>query len=73
MKTIALLAVAGLVAVPAFAGTPCEDVKAKIEAKLEQKGVKSYSLDVVDAKEEKPGRVVGQCDGGKKKIVYNRK
>ena len=32
MKTIVLLAVAGLVAVPAFAGTPCDDVKAKIEA-----------------------------------------
>lgn len=61
-----------LAAGPAFAGTPCEAVKAKIEAKLEKKGVKNYTLEVVDAKEEKAGRVVGQCDGGKKKIVYAR-
>jgi len=71
MKTIVALAF-GLAVLPAFAGTPCDEVKAKIEAKLEKKGVKNYTLDVVDAKDTKEGRVVGTCDGNTKKIVYNR-
>ena len=72
MRTALALAF-GLAALPAFAGTPCDEVKAKIEAKLEKKGVKNYTLDVVDAKDTKEGRVVGTCDGNSKKIVYNRK
>jgi Protein of unknown function (DUF1161) len=72
MKTIVALAV-GLAALPAFAGTPCDAVKAKIEAKLEKKGVKNYTLDVVDAKDTREGRVVGTCDGNTKKIIYTRK
>jgi hypothetical protein len=71
MRTILALAF-GLAALPAFAGTPCDEVKAKIEAKLEKKGVKNYTLDVVDAKDTKEGRVVGTCDGNTRKIVYNR-
>jgi hypothetical protein len=71
MRTLLALAF-GLVALPALAGTPCDEVKAKIEAKLEKKGVKNYTLDVVDAKDTKEGRVVGTCDGNTKKIIYNR-
>lgn len=73
MKTIVGALALGLAALPAAAGTPCDEVKAKIEAKLEKKGVKSYTLDVVDAREDKAGRVVGTCEGNKKKIVYTRK
>ena len=71
MRTILALAF-GLAALPALAGTPCDEVKAKIEAKLEKKGVKNYTLDVVDAKDTREGRVVGTCDGNTRKIVYNR-
>ena len=71
MRTILALAF-GLATLPVFAGTPCDEVKAKIEAKLEKKGVKNYTLDVVDAKDTKEGRVVGTCDGNTRKIVYNR-
>jgi len=51
---------------------PCEDLKAEITTKLEAKGVKSYSLEIVDKGKEGEGKVVGSCDGGTKSIVYSR-
>ncbi len=61
----------------AFAGTAsakvtCDDVKAKIEAKLQGKGVKAYTLTIVPKDEASDLRVVGTCDGGAKKILYKR-
>jgi predicted outer membrane protein len=50
----------------------CEDLKAEIDAKLQKKGVTSYSLDVVANEEVKDQKVVGSCDGGTKKITYKR-
>jgi hypothetical protein len=57
----------------AQARKPCEDLKSEIAEKLEAKGVKSYTLDIV-AKDADTGdaKVVGTCDGGSKKIVYRR-
>ena len=57
---------------PALARETCEDVKAKIIAKLETKGVKKYSLEVVPKDQATDLRVVGTCDGGTKKIIYKR-
>ena len=51
---------------------PCEELKAEIDAKLQQKGVKSYSLDIVPNENVKDEKVVGSCDGGTKKITYKR-
>jgi hypothetical protein len=51
---------------------PCEDLKAEIAKKLDDKGVVGYSLDVVDKGKEGDGKVVGGCDAGTKSIVYNR-
>ncbi len=51
---------------------PCEDLKAEIAKKLDDKGIVGYSLDVVDKGKEGDGRVVGGCDGGTKSIVYSR-
>ncbi len=61
----------------AFAGTvsakvSCEDVRAKIEAKLQSKGVKAYTLTIVPNDEASDLRVVGTCDGGARKILYKR-
>ena len=73
-----LLAVAAALVVPActYAQGPkaCEELKSEIAKKLDDKGVKGYSLDIV-AKDQDvtEGKVVGTCDGGTKKIVYNRK
>ncbi|MFZ6672995.1 DUF1161 domain-containing protein [Undibacterium sp. Rencai35W] len=52
--------------------TPCVDIKEKVEKKLEGKGVKNYSLQVVSKDVETKNRVVGVCDGGKKKIIYTK-
>jgi hypothetical protein len=57
----------------AQAAKPCEELKAEIAKKLEAKGVKSYSLEIM-AKDDKEGeaKVVGTCEGGTKKVVYLR-
>ena len=73
----ALLIISAVLFVPACsyaqAPKPCEDLKSEIAAKLDAKGVKSYSLDIVakDA-EVTDGKVVGTCEGGTKKIVYKK-
>lgn len=48
----------------------CEDLKTEIEAKLKEHKVATYTLEVVDAGKTGDGKVVGSCEGGKKKIVY---
>ena len=57
---------------PAQAATPCEQVKSEIAQKLDAKGVKSYTLEVIAKDQETDGKVVGTCEGGTKKIVYRR-
>jgi hypothetical protein len=54
------------------AGKPCEELKAEIAAKLDAKGVKGYSLEIVN-KGEPAGKVVGTCEAGTKEIVYQRR
>ncbi len=56
----------------AQAAKPCEELKSDIAQKLEAKGVKSYTLEVVSKDQETDGKVVGTCEGGTKKIVYRR-
>ena len=51
----------------------CEELKTEIAAKLDAKGVKNYTLTIVDAKEVKEtDKIVGSCDGGTKRILYTR-
>lgn len=50
----------------------CEELKAEIGAKLDAKGVKNYTLNIVAAEEIKDEKVVGSCDGGTKRITYKR-
>ena len=62
-----------MAAIPAFAKTSCDEVKAAIDAKLEKKGVKNYTIDIVANGDVKDGmKVIGSCDGGTKKLVYSR-
>jgi ribosomal protein S18 acetylase RimI-like enzyme len=51
---------------------PCDELKSEIDAKLQAKGVKSYTLDVVATDAVKDQKVVGSCEAGAKKIVYSR-
>lgn len=56
----------------AQAAKPCEDLKSEIAQKLDAKGVKSYSLEIVAKDKDAEGKVVGTCEGGTKKIVYRK-
>jgi hypothetical protein len=72
MKKLMVVVILLMMASPAFAKKSCEELKSEIEAKLQAKGVKSYSLEIVPNENIKDGKVVGSCDGGTKKIVYKR-
>ncbi|WP_445180268.1 DUF1161 domain-containing protein [Pseudomonas sp. McL0111] len=66
---VGLLSLAG----GAFAaGKPCEELKSEIAAKIDAKGAKNYSLEIVDKGAAADGKVVGKCEGGAKEIVYKR-
>ena len=72
------LALAALILCSASArpllATPCEEVKSQIAQKLDAKGVKFYTLEVVnkDKEVDPDSKVVGTCEGGAMKIVYKR-
>lgn len=56
---------------------PCDELKAEIAAKLDEKGVKGYEITAVDndkvAELGEKATVIGRCDGGTKKLTYVRK
>ena len=70
-RTLALAAILSLAFVTAHAGN-CEDIRARIDAKIKTTGVENYALIIVDAAANAPGKVVGSCDLGSRKIVYNK-
>ena len=59
-------------AAPAGSKANCEDIKASIDAKIKAKGVKAFTLEVVGKDEVKDAKVVGNCEGGAKRITYKR-
>lgn len=72
MKQVILaVALMGLAGGAFAAGKPCEELKSEIAAKLDAKGVKHYSLEVVN-RGAGGGHVVGTCEAGTKEIVYKR-
>ncbi len=70
IPTLALmLLAAGAQAAP----KPCEELKEEIEVKIQAAGVPSYTLEIVANDEvTDQSMVVGSCDGGSKKIIYQR-
>jgi hypothetical protein len=71
-KTLIFAAVLAMACAPALAAKDCEELKAEIAAKIEKKGVKAYTLEIVKKGEEGDRRVVGTCGGGTKVIAYKR-
>lgn len=73
-RTLLLITIALLVvlSVPAHARKACDELKQEIAAKIDAKGVKAYTLDVVALDGEVQGRVVGTCNGGTQRVVYLR-
>ncbi|MDH0304063.1 MULTISPECIES: DUF1161 domain-containing protein [unclassified Pseudomonas] len=74
MIRVAIGVLASLLATAALAAPkPCEELKAEIEAKIQARGVTSYTLEIVpNAEVSDPNMIVGSCDGGTKKIVYQK-
>jgi len=70
-KIVALVALS-FFTLPALAQKPCEELKSETAAKLKAKNVKNYQLDIVGAGDVKGQKVVGSCEGGKKKITYKK-
>jgi hypothetical protein len=74
MKRIILAMACTALATSALAAPkPCEELKAEIEAKIQAQGVTSYTLEIVDNLEAKdPSMVVGSCENGTRKILYQK-
>ncbi|KIQ33973.1 hypothetical protein RT97_09110 [Variovorax paradoxus] len=56
----------------AHAAESCENLRAQIEAKIGAAGVARFAVVVVDANAPAAGQVVGSCELGTRKIVYQR-
>lgn len=56
-------------ALPAWAIT-CDELRSQVEAKIREAGVAQFTVTVLDAATPSTGRVVGSCDRGNKKLVY---
>ena len=52
------------------AQTNCDTLREQIDAKIRAGGVASFKLEVVDMAASAPGRQVGTCERGSRKIVY---
>jgi len=64
----AALALAGA----AHSAENCETLRAQIESKIGAAGVTRFAVLTVDASAPAAGQVVGSCELGSKKIVYQR-
>lgn len=62
--------VLAFLSLPSYADN-CDDLRAQIDAKIKAAGVASYSVVVVDTAASAPGKVVGSCARGQKKIMYS--
>ncbi|NBF00738.1 DUF1161 domain-containing protein [Pseudomonas sp. Fl5BN2] len=74
MKRFALAVVSCALATSALAAPkPCDELKAEIEAKIQAQGVASYTLEIVSNDEVHDNNmVVGSCENGTKKIIYQK-
>ncbi|MEE4752019.1 DUF1161 domain-containing protein [Pseudomonas alliivorans] len=74
MKRFALAVACTLLAVNAVAAPKsCDELKDEIEARIQANNVTSYTLEIVTNDEvQDPSMVVGSCENGTKKIIYQR-
>jgi hypothetical protein len=72
MTQLWLLPLAFAFAGAAAAAEPCETLRAQIEARIAAAGVTRFTVTAVDASTVAAGQVVGSCELGSKKIVYQR-
>ncbi len=69
MFKLAPFAILALACTASYASN-CDALRAQIEGKIKAAGVASFTVTVVDSAASAPGKVVGSCDRGTKKIMY---
>ncbi len=87
MRTAVLMASLALLSLPALADIlPCDQLRSRVDAKLQSKGVQTYTLEIVSVESSTQeaasgvpqtvktvkGKEVGTCDGGTKRLMYTR-
>ena len=74
MKRFALAVICCAMVTTALAAPkPCDELKAEIEAKIQANNVSSYTLEIVTNDEvQDQNMVVGTCENGTKKIIYQK-
>ena len=74
MKHFVLAVICTLSATSTLAAVkPCEELKAEIESRIQANNVSSYTLEIVSNDEvHDQNMVVGTCEGGSKKIIYQK-
>jgi Protein of unknown function (DUF1161) len=60
-----------LQALPSFA-VSCEDLRAEVESKIRNTGVAQFRVSIVEANASAPGRIVGTCDHGSRRLLYTQ-
>ncbi len=50
----------------------CDELKTEIAAKIEKNGVNAYMLEIVSKDAQTDAKIVGSCNGGEQRIVYQR-
>ena len=74
MKRFALAVIACALTTSVLAAPkPCDELKAEIETKIQANNVSSYTLEIVTNDEvHDQNMVVGSCENGTKKIIYQK-
>lgn len=67
-----LISIALASAGAANAAENCEALRTQIESKIAVAGVTRFTVTTIDANAQASGQVVGSCELGSKKIVYQR-
>ncbi len=70
MSKLTFFAASIVLASTASLADNCDALKSQIESKIKSAGVASFSVLVVEAEAKAPGKVVGTCAKGLKKIMY---
>jgi hypothetical protein len=74
MKIVAAVVLLSCASVLAYADGPksCDVLKAEIAKKIDANGGRNYTLEIVAKDKDAEGKVVGSCENGTKKIMYQK-
>lgn len=71
-RLAAIAAIAALLPAAPCLAVGCDELRAEVEAKIRAAGVSQFSVTVAAAAASAPGQVVGSCDNGSRKLLYQR-